>query len=182
MDGRRRRPEQLVQLRAQRAVAARDLVAVAEPQASDAGPRVHLEDELRVPRIAVEEVAELVDHRRAQARGVDPAAERHRRGGGRLAGELLLGLLDLGVRRREPLGVLDDDAALAGLLVSTRPRTSTISSAASSFSTASRVFSNTTISTLPSRSSIVANIIGVPERKDGSETPGSGVQEDRRLR
>ena len=53
---------------------------------------------------------------------------------------------------------------LPASLWSTRPRTSTISSAAITCWTASSVFSKTTISTLPSRSSSVANIIGVPVR------------------
>ena len=60
-----------------RAVAARDLVAVAEPQAAHAGARVHLEHELGVARIALEQVAQLLDHGRLQARGVDRAAQRH---------------------------------------------------------------------------------------------------------
>ena len=44
-----------------------DLEAVAEPQAPDAGAGVHLQDELRVARIALEQIAQFGDHRRLQA-------------------------------------------------------------------------------------------------------------------
>ena len=53
---------------------------------------------------------------------------------------------------------------LPASLWSTRPRTSTIASLAITCSAAASAFSKTTISTAPSRSSSVANIIVVPER------------------
>ena len=53
---------------------------------------------------------------------------------------------------------------LPASLWSTRPRTSTIASLAITLSAAASAFSKTTISTEPSRSSSVANIIVVPLR------------------
>ena len=53
---------------------------------------------------------------------------------------------------------------LPASLWSTRPRTSTIASLAITLSAAAIAFSKTTISTEPSRSSSVANIIVVPVR------------------
>ena len=53
---------------------------------------------------------------------------------------------------------------LLASLWSTRPRTSTISSVASTPSAAASAFSKTTTSTVPSRSSTVANIIVEPLR------------------
>ena len=152
-----------VELGGEAPLRAGDLVAVAEPQPAQARCACASRARIR-PRPDSDRSA------RAARRSPSRAAARRRRGaaaarrrGGAWA-DLLLRLLDLGVGRLEASTSWTMMQILPASLWSTRPRTSTISSASSSSRRPPSAFSNTTISTLPSRSSSVANIIVEPER------------------
>ena len=104
---------------------------------------------------------------------VDPPAQRGRR---RLRGhpaDLVLGLVDLGVRRVERSTSWTMTQTLPASLWSTRPRTITICVGARARSSAAAIaFSKTRSSTWPSRSSSVANIIVEPDA--GADLLGPG--------
>src|SRR5262252_1121141 len=76
--GERGRPEQLLELGLEAGVACLDLVVVAELETPEAAAGVHLEHELAVARVALEQLAQVVHHGGGQLGGVHAAAERGR--------------------------------------------------------------------------------------------------------